>query len=56
MFDPYCSALQDTKATQRIIGNGVSKLYLLFSLATDLHLFLVRDSIFRGYLQSAALV
>lgn len=39
VIDFYCSALQDTKATQRIIGNGVPRLHLLFSLPTDLLVF-----------------
>ena len=49
--------VQDTKTTQRIIGNGwftvsfVGRNYLMIRLNI-----IVRDSIFRGYLQSAALV
>ncbi|KAF8896433.1 guanine nucleotide binding protein, alpha subunit [Infundibulicybe gibba] len=52
----HFTSVVDTKATQRIIGNGI---YLTFLTADGWSLILaliVRDSIFRGYLQSAALV
>ncbi|KAH7911686.1 guanine nucleotide binding protein, alpha subunit [Hygrophoropsis aurantiaca] len=43
----HLTSVVDTKATQSIIGNGEFFLICVY---------LVRDSIFRGYLQSAALV